>query len=60
VGDLVVLTAVELEAAPSVPEGLLSMAMYPKSPWDSFPQRSLGYPGHGELHLPVDCWLAGT
>jgi hypothetical protein len=43
-----------LEEAPAVPDGLISRAMYPNKPFVE-PQRSEGNPGHGSLHLLVDC-----
>lgn len=47
-----------LEEAPAVPEGFTFRAMYPNRPLDE-PQDSDGNPGHGSLHLLVDCWLLG-
>ena len=53
-GVLVELLLRLLDEAPTVPDGLIVKAMYPKRPPDTEPQVSEGKPGHSWLHELVE------
>lgn len=55
-----VLVLVLLVDKPSVPDGAMLRAMYPKSPAEVLPQYSYGNPGHLWLHDQVEVTSTGA